>query len=669
MRAMRSLAPRLRIAAVLVSLPTAFAASACGPGAVGEVVRPAPPTASQALGEVQVACRAGATEAEPLVVDLPSSARLDLEVVMKEGVAVVSYDCKSLKLLKSCKLPGAYRFAGVSRKEEVLKLDDQNEIAANLPFSGVEIAGGLQQGSSLDLALVLVGKRSTMVDDAVRADLDGRCDGATHFVRAASVGAFAFDVGTRGEARAVADFFGAGASAKSASQRRSMNRDGDIAECRKSSPDDAQPPGQCGSAIRLELLPLLEKRPAGEEKKPDDKEATPLAVTCPAGMSVSGGICTADMDAPFLCSPEDEAQCDAQCKKGSAGSCYNLGVIWQKAPSEMKPGASWEDIEAYHRKRNERYREAFAKACDGGVAEGCDRLAFVQMSLKASDKDIEEPWQRACNLGLGGSCRLFAGRFLYSPERRDVKRGRALLDRGCKLGAVHACVQIAETYLQPVDGSKPTAEDLTQGVNILKEACEARRQNSCRELAVLYTEGKIVPKDEAKGLSYYEVTCSLGNDMACGEAAMMVLLGKGASKDAKRAEDLLEKACPAQDAGIACASLANIFREGKIVPKDAKRAVTYLDRGCTAIGNGCTTLAEMLLAGEGVPKDRDRALKIYEDACSKGGPSACLKVAGLIEATDKARAKEIYGKQCGGGLVEACDKFKKLGGDPKSVQR
>jgi TPR repeat protein len=658
---------RPRNTAVLLALLAAAAFPGCGPSAVGEVVRPAAPTAGQALGEVNVACRPGVTEAEPLVVDLPSSARLDLEVAMKDGVAIVSYDCRSMKLLKGCKLPGSYRFAGVSRKEEVLKLEDQNEIAANLPFSGVQLGGGMEQGSSLDLALVFVGKKSTLVDGAARPDLEGRCDGATHFVRAASVGAFALDVGTRGEARAVAEFFGAGASAKSASKRRSMNRDGDLTECRKSTPDDAQPPGQCGSAIRLELLPILASRPA-EEKKPNDKESPkPLVAACPAGMSMSNGKCTADMDAPFLCQPEDEAQCDAQCNKGSAESCYNLGVIWQKAPSEVKPDLSWEEIEAYHRKRNERYRGVFLKACDGGVAQGCDRLAFVLMSLKAPNTEVDDAWQRACNLGHGPACSLFAGRFLYSAERRDVKRGRALLDRGCRLGQAHSCLQLADTYLTPVDGAKPTTEDVVQGLAVLKDACTSQ-QSSCSKLGVLYTEGKVVPKNEAMGLSYYEQSCALGNQMACAEAGMMVLVGKGASKDPARAEALFEKACPTAEAKSTCGSLAGVFREGKLVPKDAKRAAGYLERSCASSGIGCMDLADMLLAGEGVARDRDRAIKLYEGICGRGGPSGCLKQAALLEATDKARARAIYGETCkASSLVEACEKFKKLGGDPKSL--
>lgn len=648
-----------------------FVAPACSPGAPAKVVRPDAPTGAAALGSVDVACRPGAHDAEPYVVDLPSSARLDLEVAMKGGVAIVSYDCKTLKLLKGCSVPsttkgrvagGGYRFAGVSRKEEVIQLDDQNEIAANLPFSGVQLAGGLNQGATLDLALVLVGKRSTVVDGVTRPELEGSCDGATHFVRAATVGAFALEVGTRGEVRAVAEMLGAGASAKSTSSRKSMNRDGDLGDCRKASPDDATPPGQCGAAIRLELAPVGAGRPEKSDGGAPAKDAaTPLPASCPAGMSMSGGRCTADLDGAFLCAADDEAQCKAQCEKGSPGSCYNLALILEKKPSEMTSKAEIGEIEAYHRKRYETYKPLLQRACDGGVGEGCDRLAFVQMALKAPDKDVEDAWQRACNLGLGHSCRLFAGRFLYDEKRRDVPRGRALLERSCKLGVAYGCVQLGETYLQPVDGTQPTPEGVKKGLEVMSDACSAKSVMSCNTLGRLHAEGKGVPKDEAEGLRYYERACDLGNTSSCAEVGAMILLGKGATKDEKRAEAYFDKACPAKG-DMTCASLGGFFRKGD--GKDPKRAFGFYDRACTGSGYACNTVADMLLAGEGVTKDKARAFAMYERICKEGGQRECLLVADDARKTDKKKAKDLYQQACDKGLVEGCKKLEAMGGKP-----
>jgi uncharacterized protein len=59
----------------------------------------------------------------------------------------------------------------------------------------------------------MVGKRKTTWANALQQDLRGNCDGATHFVRGATVGAFAMRSGVMGRARSVAELFGAGLEA------------------------------------------------------------------------------------------------------------------------------------------------------------------------------------------------------------------------------------------------------------------------------------------------------------------------------------------------------------------------------------------------------------------------------------------------------------------------
>src|SRR5690349_8774184 len=93
-------------------------------GQPAEVVRPKPMTAAEALGEPPApqgsTCRAVSPRAEPLVVDWKMQERADLEHAMKgDRLAIVAHDCKQLKLLKDCSAKGTYRFAGVSRKEQV----------------------------------------------------------------------------------------------------------------------------------------------------------------------------------------------------------------------------------------------------------------------------------------------------------------------------------------------------------------------------------------------------------------------------------------------------------------------------------------------------------------------------------------------------------------------
>ena len=258
--------------------------AACGgPGAVGNAARPEAPTGSEAFEEKPAAgCEGVGKYAEPLIVDWKSQERTDLELAMKKGVAVVSYDCKTIRMLKDCSLNGSYEYAGVSLKEDMVQLENADEVRANLPLSGIKLGGELERGSSIDVALVMVGKRGSTAGAVSKDTLKGTCEGATHVVRAAYVGAFAMARGSRGKVRAVAEVFGAGGEAKSESQKHTSNKDGDVTACKSSSPDSPKPPDQCQSALRLELTPIS-NQPVAAEKQEKTSPADLGANTCGPG--------------------------------------------------------------------------------------------------------------------------------------------------------------------------------------------------------------------------------------------------------------------------------------------------------------------------------------------------------------------------------------------------
>src|SRR5262249_36633378 len=147
-------------------------------------------------------------------------------------------------------------FIGMTRREQVVRLANADEVAANLPLSGASISGELQRGATLDIAMMIVGKKRTTWDTPTRDDLKGSCDGASHFVRGAIVGAFAMGTGSEAKVRAAAEIFGASASAGSSSSKQTQNRDGDITDCQKATPDAPSAPPQCGAPIRLVLAPI-----------------------------------------------------------------------------------------------------------------------------------------------------------------------------------------------------------------------------------------------------------------------------------------------------------------------------------------------------------------------------------------------------------------------------
>src|SRR5262245_8742650 len=105
---------RARPAAVLAAAAAALAVlSGCPSGKAAKVVQPKPPT----VGSVDPSSKPPSIEAcktpqrhDLMVVDWTPELRSDLEVAMKEGIALVSYDCKSLHLATSCSLEGSYGY-------------------------------------------------------------------------------------------------------------------------------------------------------------------------------------------------------------------------------------------------------------------------------------------------------------------------------------------------------------------------------------------------------------------------------------------------------------------------------------------------------------------------------------------------------------------------------
>jgi hypothetical protein len=101
-------------------------------------------------------CRDVSGGTKPLVVDWKPEQRVDLEVAMSEGLAVVAYDCKGLELLSDCRVDGSYGFKGVVLKQQLIRLADADEIKMNLPLSGAQLVAQLDaeldRGATLDLA-------------------------------------------------------------------------------------------------------------------------------------------------------------------------------------------------------------------------------------------------------------------------------------------------------------------------------------------------------------------------------------------------------------------------------------------------------------------------------------------------------------------------------------
>lgn len=564
MSSYRSFGPSAHIpSAILAIFALGSASLACGPGAAAEAVRAEAPTAKQAMNEAQgPACTAVPDVAQTLVIDLPSSQRADLELAMKSGRAVVHYGCDGLKVLSSCDLKGDYKFAGVSLKEDIVQLKSSDEVRATLPISGATLAGGLTRGTSLDLATAMVGRTTALGASATKGELAGACTGATHFVRAVYVGAFAMKRGSGATVTAAASVFGASSDAKSESDKQTNLRDGSLEACKTSSPDAPKPPAQCQSSLRVELFPV------GEARANADTALAALSNPCPTGYAFESGKCTpAAKAAAFLCAPTDTASCRTQCEKGSIESCYNLAHLLT----------------------------GVADACKG-KGDGCIAIGGVAPGAP-NEKDFVEAaklYSRACDGGVAAAC-FYVGSFvadgLFGNTKSDEKAD-STFDKGCASGHALSCVKLEER-IEARDKTAPRT------VPLLQRACDLGYGPGCFAVIAKYLKGQGTPKNPAAARAVLTRTCTAGDAKRCAELGMFSLdgtLGDEAKKDVASALAAFSRGCDLKrEESCRLAAMAYAGEWG--VSKDPSKAKTFFDRGCggaSATSKACTQLAERL---------------------------------------------------------------------------
>lgn len=440
--------------------------ASCGGTNAGDKVAPEKLTYADAVGQK---CREPGATPSPLVVDLEPADRVSLEVALREGVAAVAYDCKGLRLLTDCHAKGDYAFKGATLKEQVVKLETADEIHANLPSLGgalsARLSADLQRGATLDVALAMVGKMRASRWAVGRADLEGDCDGVTHFVRGATVGAFAMTQGTRGDVQAAAQLF-ASASARSSAKKSISQKDGDRAACAGAKPQATAAPDSCSALLRVELRSLAEGAASVEPAQVVEVE------TCPQGMVRDGGKCRAARpNEGRECTGHDEEDCRVQCEAGNAWSCTRAGssLMERGKLAEAAPyfdrGCKADILNACHNLGYAHYEgqgvpqdfaramQLFRRVCDGGDPVGCSGVALLFAEGKGVTANLETAvsyYEMACKGGDQMYGCPFLGRFYQDGiggVTKSIDKAKDLFQQACAAGSQHGCLLLRR--LQP----------------------------------------------------------------------------------------------------------------------------------------------------------------------------------------------------------------------------
>lgn len=613
----------LRLLARMLALSALL--PACSAGGLGDGVRPDKPQVAGGL------CSEVSPFGQPLVVDWRPDERARLEVAMKQHIAVVKYDCDHYELL-DCQVPGSYSFMGTSLKQETLRLENRDELGANLPAFGAQLSAKVERDQSLDLVTMTVGMRRTTKPVVHSKELEGECEGATHFVRGAFVGAFALGTRTAGETRAGVELFNVAATGASSSKQQTTSHDGDPQACQSAIPASTDSPPKCSALLRLELTEL------GAEPA----KAAGAVDVCPQPSVLSGGKCTAESGEPFQCREGRKDECEAQCRAGHDGSCAALGFMLfgnHGVTKDLKRAVQLSD-----------------QACQAGNARACSNLGTVFYEGKLTGKDYgraQKLFQQACTGGFATGCHNLAQVKQHGADAGEVIE---LFDRACRGGVGAACHNLAIE----LERRGRSQEDSKAAARAYGRACEAGFDDACANLAVYQLRGVGVAKDPAAAKASLDSLCNRDVHVACANLAK-VLLGD-AQPNVEQAARLAQRACEGS-AASGCTTLAGIRLLGLSgSERNPALAAERLEHGCgLADDASCTALGVMKLDGVGRAADPVVAAAKLDQACKRGHGYAC-ELLGVIYSegpapltADHDRADKYMQRACRLGAGVSCD--------------
>jgi TPR repeat protein len=546
------------------------------------------------------------------VVDWPKKHRETLDQLMSRGAAVVRYDCHGLELLSECRAPGAYGFLGYVGNEETIRLAGSEELRLNLPASSGRWAAS--EPESLSLTLLTVGARRAMVHDVTREHLEGTCDGATHVVRGALLGAFRVTEG--------------------ASDVLSSSSDTEFATCRKVSPADRAASAECGRVLKLELSRLPEASTTNRSAL-DESAHPPI---CPFGFVHGEGKCArVNAVKTHECSLKDPAECETQCRAGNAGSCRRLGLMYwhgKKVRSDPTQAAHY-----------------MQQGCAKGEQSACAYLGTLLAQSPGSAPDANRTRQlleTACDRGEAFACVSLGA---VCAQSGDNERAMELSERGCEGGNSTGCENLGLGYLKGIGRT----ENHAQAARFLLRACDGGSGEACHYLARLTAEEPALKAEverDHKGFPLlHERACVAGNAPSC---------------EALRAAAESQQALCVEGNATACSLIGHMFLHGYGVPQDPNRAVALFERACNGgVALSCVGLGVFYLNlnDKRVRRDPRRASLVLGQACDQGVAEACARLAVLYDegdgvVVDRARAWRLLTEACNRGMTTVCAALK-----------
>lgn len=633
-----------------------------------------------------------------LLVDLSDSARSELEAAARRGPVVIGYDCRNLRVLHDCRIPGSYASVPVTPKERHLRIADSDELRANAALSLMSrLEGSLNRGQELDVTWVQVGLLESALSGVTRKDMSGTCEHATHVIGRISVGAFVVKTVTRASVLAGGDLQMASAQFDSNSRRDENYSDGDIAHCRSASATTPSEPHPCQALVQAELLaideaptPSVVATSSGQLGGPVIAVRLPSTPNCPDGyVAESGGCLRSTSGQTGSCAAEDRKDCTLQCDRGNADSCENLAqLLLVRGNSEANQvqsmglrrrgcdlgsqraclglGKMYEDGRAVSQDFDVA-GQLYATACSGGLFAACTQLGLLDHRrtgrapvTEQGRSRLEVSFVRGCMGGDPLGCFYWGALYGYLAQEPNWDKATAGYARACRAGFGVGCTNWAALLLSDprnlVNGA-PTPAGVKIAQDSLTQGCKLGERTACLYGACLALEGVERGSDWHKAWVFLDEGCESGHVDCCRDAGAL-LVSRGNAEERKQARKYLAFACTEQDAS-ACMQLAEAPDEEQQKASALTQRLELFDKSCQLdqYGSSCLRLGELYETVAFGRADPLKAVTYFAESCERNNDEGCRRLAhaycrGFGVPKDTRRATELLSRRCNPQLKE-----------------
>lgn len=277
----------------------------------------------------------------------------------------------------------------------------------------------------------------------------------------------------------------------------------------------------------------------------------------------------------------------------------------------------------------------FRRACDGGLAAACGNLAKRYADGRGVEKSEAQAialFKKSCFEGAPDTCEVYGSYFLEGKvvpadakeAERAFKAGFDALNRACLAGNGSSCGELSVYYWN----GRGRAKDLKQAIEASAKGCRLGAVTACEELAWMLL---VEPDAAANGAQLAHLLGEQCRHKAgCASTGLLLRDAKASWKDVSAGNTFLETGCKAGEP-LACVYLAETYARGIGVTADPSRAATLEAQACEKYQHGpsCTTLGARHERGPGVPPNRAQALRYYLRGCDAGDARGCEAAARL----------------------------------------